>query len=93
LAENLRLVILLDAEALSRMKPPETLLERSQHVFVACRHGSNFRPVERCTCIHAKRISSHSTSAGANGAGAASNPFLRVSVEALLGAGAEATDD
>ena len=42
LAEDLRLVILLDAEALARMETPETLLERSQHVVVDCSHGSRF---------------------------------------------------
>ena len=39
LAEDLRLVVLLDAEALPRMQAPETFLERGQHVVVVCSHG------------------------------------------------------
>lgn len=39
LAEDLCLVVLLDAEALPRMQAPETFLERAQHVVVVCSHG------------------------------------------------------
>jgi hypothetical protein len=39
LAEDLRLVILLDAEALACMEASERLVERSQHVVVVCSHG------------------------------------------------------
>ena len=39
LAEDLRLVVLLDAEALPRMQAPETSFERGQHVVVVCSHG------------------------------------------------------
>jgi hypothetical protein len=37
LAEDLRLMILLDPEALSRVPPPETLLKDRQNILV--RHG------------------------------------------------------
>src|SRR6476659_6879260 len=40
LAEDLRLVVLLDAKALPRMQAPETFLERGQHVVVVCSHWS-----------------------------------------------------
>ena len=50
LAEDLRLVILLDAEALACMEAPETLLERNQHVVVDWGHGSKSRPVELAGC-------------------------------------------
>jgi hypothetical protein len=35
----LRLVVLLDAEALPRMQASETFLERGQYVVVVCSHG------------------------------------------------------
>jgi hypothetical protein len=50
LAEDLRLVILLDAEALARMKASETLLERSQHVGVVFSHGPKSRPADLARC-------------------------------------------
>ena len=45
LAEDLRLVVLLDAEPLPRMQAAETFLERVRNV-VACRHGASSRSVE-----------------------------------------------
>ena len=56
LAENLRLVILLDAEALARMETPETLLERSHHVVVGCSHGVQVSSGGACQLSHAKRM-------------------------------------
>ena len=56
LAEDLRLVILLDAEALARMETPETLLERSQHVVVVCSHGVQVSSGGGCQLSHAKRM-------------------------------------
>ena len=56
LAENLRLVILLDAEALARMETPETLLERSHYVVVGCSHGVQVSSGGACQLSHAKRM-------------------------------------
>ena len=41
LTEDLRLMVCLDAEPLLRMQPPETRLEREQHLFVG-RHGARY---------------------------------------------------
>ena len=56
LAEDLRLVILLDAEALARMETPETLLERRKHVVVVCSHGVQVSSDGACQLFHAKRM-------------------------------------